>query len=188
MKCCLSVTPYFDQERRDDLVNPPSDACSCQEQVDELNKMLKLFKELSKQFPQLEKEIQRSQGSLAFLIEANRQLDRNMWHGVLEGIEEKVQKIWQKSEANHEGAFKLTTWLLHDLISNLYQTVLLRQLLEAEKKQNTEAKGVLEQRVKQFSNLELLKKTLRGQDQPIGFSGVHNTFYPVWFTNHFKAV
>lgn len=188
MKCCLSVTPYFDQERRDDLVNPPSDECSCQEQVDELNKMLRLFEGLSKQFPQFETEIKRSAGSLAFLVEANRQLDRNMWHGVLKEIEEKVQEIWRKSDAHKESAFKLTTWLLHDLISNLYQTVLLRQLVEAEKKQNSEAKGVLEQRVKQFSSLELLKKTLKEQDKPIGFAGVHSTFYPIWFVKHFKTI
>lgn len=75
-----------------------------------------------------DKHLEINKDALAFFVEATKQLNQDDWENKIADVIEKIQMI--RNSNNPEESHKKTTWLLSDLISNLYQSSLAMNMID----------------------------------------------------------
>ena len=181
-RCCDRNDFYFVE--RDQASSEPDDYrdCCSQKQVKRYESLIALLQNNENYKTSLTEQSHNLKGTLAFYIEANKQLSPE-WQDVLNSVEQKIRNIWQEN-VNQTQSYKQTTWLLDELVSGIYQTVLFTQLSLPGKDGNAEHTKFLQRSLKHLETLQKLREMLKKQDKPIGIGGIHETFYPSWFFKH----
>lgn len=116
--------------------------------------------------------------ALAFLIEATKQLEPEAWRVRLEELRSRIHLICKE---NPSVALSEVSWLVSDVVNNLYPKVLAIQAVAEEKLGHKE-------RVKQYrrsltldEQRQAFEAILHEQHKPVGFGAVSPDLLPTWY-------
>jgi len=187
---CCGAKPYFSSN--ENLFCTEEEGCGCKEQVEQYRQLIECLKDAAPNHSRMQEMIDRASGSLAFYVEANRQLDKQEWKDVLADVKKRIQSIWQATNPviikdrkgtghSDDSRYYNTTWFLDPLIANVYEAVLANQILSAQNTQrNKDLKG-LTSRLTQYKMLG----EWNHDENPASVRSVGAEFHPKWYTCHF---
>lgn len=115
--------------------------------------------------------------ALAFYIEATKQVPATVEN---DELLTKIKQIWKKYVDPQE-SYKETTWLLNNLITLMYSTVLAYKF-------NSSREKIIERQIKNLDNTKKLQGLRLENNQPAIIGGIHQSYIPDWFAKHCLSV
>lgn len=122
----------------------------------------------------------KTDAALAFLIEATKQLYEGDWKLSIEEIKQKITEIRDNVE-DPAMAHKQTTWLLNQIIQNLYEKALAISSLNAKAEHDIKREVFLNRLFNQQKTIALLKETIKDNNEAVHIGGIHPTLIPNWY-------
>ncbi len=113
--------------------------------------------------------------SLAFLVEAEKQLEPRNWKKVLQNLKNKLTGC-DKMDAS---------WLLFQMIRDAYTTSLTLKMAQAEKDGDKEEMENLDTLMGLYTLLHGETEESYKKGMAITYGGVHRVYLPQWYKNHY---
>lgn len=128
-----------------------------------------------------DKHLEINKDALAFFVEATKQLNQDDWENKIADVIEKIQMI--RNSNNPEESHKKTTWLLSDLISNLYQSSLAMNMIDPSIGEKN--REFLKRSFTRWSNNKDLRKQIESENEKVSIGGINIRYLPLWYLNKF---
>lgn len=122
--------------------------------------------------------------ALAFLLEANKQLNPKDWEEKIDDLKNKIKEL-RDTNSDKTEVLKETTWLLNNAVTNLYQTSLAMKILEAENTKNSKKVNFLTQVLKNMESTRNIKKSMEKRKKAVSVGGINESFLPSWYKRKF---
>ncbi|MBA2728481.1 MAG: hypothetical protein H0U49_09970 [Parachlamydiaceae bacterium] len=119
--------------------------------------------------------------AVAFLLEATSQLSPEVWEEEIDAIIKRIQSF--RSEVASD-AHKQTTWLLNDLVTNLYTKSIALKSLDAQKNSDQKSHKFYNQLFNSYSCTQKLRNTMKTRGHAIAVGGINNSMIPEWYKNN----
>lgn len=128
-----------------------------------------------------DKHLEINKDALAFFVEATKQLNAEDWENKIADVIKKIQMI--RNSNNPEESHKKTTWLLSDLISNLYQSSLAMNMIDPSIGEKN--RDFLKRSFTRWSNNRDLRKLIESENEEVSIGGINTRYLPLWYLNKF---
>ena len=172
--CCNTITYFSSQNNASN-----NQMCKNQDQVTEYRTLIS-YLEKHECFQELFKNEENHllQSGLAFYIESKKQIGIPNEQQL--DLIEKINQIWAEHKDEPEESFKRTTWILTDLIYNMYKTLLEYKLLT-----DNSNHRLIGMQLTTLQSSQKFSTHLKNIGQPITSTGINKSYLPDWFFKHF---
>ncbi len=172
--CCNTITYVSSQHNASN-----NQICKNQDQVTEY-KILISYLEKNECFQELFKDERNHSlcSGLAFYIESKKQIGIPSEQQC--DLLEKISRIWAEHMDNPQESYKITTWLLTDLIYTMYKTVLDYKFLT-----DVNNKKLINLQILNSQTSQKFSTYFKNNGEPVETCGIHKNYLPDWFFKHF---
>ena len=156
---------------------------NCDEQIQQFNQLSKTLSKIygmMTDIPRTEKL--HKEEALAFLIEAIKQMpqdseDPDLWKKTIKQLNDRIVEMSQNK--SREEALAEVSWMISQLVDNLYQKTLARHAVDGDLDKKKEYARCL----RTTHTFESFQKKLHEQNKAVSFGAIVDDFIPDWYKN-----